>query len=73
MDKVAVLDKLNRALEMEEKMAGELIALCQAGSLPEELSPESRKWIGGALESIKKDTLRHKDTVAGIMERLKNG
>lgn len=71
MDKVAVLDKLNRALEMEEKMAGMLIELCQDSTLPDDLEPGSGRRIRDILVNIKNDTLLHKEVVMDAMKRLK--
>jgi len=68
MDKEKFLDKLKRALIMEEEMAGELIDLCHSGSLPEDLPKETQKDIEGILLSIKSDTLRHKKIVTEIIE-----
>lgn len=71
MNNEIILDKLTRALEMEEDMAGMLIDICQAESLPPELDLGLRKRIEGILASIKTDTLRHKDAVAEAIKRLK--
>jgi hypothetical protein len=68
MNKVDLLDKLNRAYAMEEEMAGMLIDLCQPASLPDDLSPETRKYVESVLSIIKTDTLRHKKIVSEIRE-----
>lgn len=71
MDKNEILDKLNRAYEMEEAMSGILIDLCQPEALSEELSEKDRKRIGQILFVIKEDTLQHKEIVLGIKNYFK--
>jgi hypothetical protein len=70
MNKVELLDKLNRAYVMEEEMAGMLIDLCQPASLPIDLPEETRKYLGRILSIIKTDTLRHKKIVSEIRGNL---
>lgn len=67
-----LLDKLTRASEMEEDMAGVLIALCNEKEMPTDIPVESRKRIAGILAAIKNDTLRHKDIVFYVMERIRS-
>ncbi|MCX5713764.1 MAG: hypothetical protein NT033_02940, partial [Candidatus Omnitrophica bacterium] len=57
MGKSELIDKLNRAYQMEGEMDSELVNLCQMESLPKELSEESRKRIHSILSSIRSDTL----------------
>ena len=70
MDKDEFIDRLNRAYEMEEGMAGELIDLCQPDALPAHIPPEVRERLRAMFLSIQADTLRHKAVVAEIMSSL---
>ncbi len=64
------LDKLDRAVLMEEEMAGVLIDLCEPGSLPADLPEKVRMRVGGILLAIKEDTLRHRKIVSQIKGNL---
>ena len=70
MDKVELLDRLNRAYIMEEQMTGLLVDLCQPIVLPDDLSQAIRKRIIGILASIKADTVRHKEIIFEIKKSL---
>jgi hypothetical protein len=69
MNKQDFLDKLKRAVFMEEEMAGQLIDLCQPESLPEDLSEKDRRRVKAILLKIKEDTLRHKMIVTQTIEK----
>ena len=70
MENAEFLDNLNRAFEMEEIMAGHLIDLCRAESLPRELSEQDRAYFNRVLTGIRKETHRHRQTVLEIINRL---
>ena len=71
IDKNEFIDRLTRAYEMEEDMAGALIDLCEPSVLPTEISNDLRERLRKILLGIKADTLRHKTIVEGILENLK--
>ncbi|HNX69048.1 MAG TPA: hypothetical protein PLL75_04805 [Candidatus Omnitrophota bacterium] len=69
-----LIDRLRRSFEMEEVMAGALIALTQEEQhIPSELPPEVRQRIIEIIASIQKDTLRHKATVGNLVRELTEG
>lgn len=65
-----LIDKLTRAYEMEEEMAGVLIEICSAQELPTDVAPALRERINRILASIKDDTLRHKQVVLAAKKRF---
>jgi len=67
-----LIDKLTRAYEMEEDMGGVLIELCGVKALPDEIPLAVQERIIRILESIKNDTLRHKQIVLDLKESLQN-
>jgi hypothetical protein len=70
MDKEYFIDKLQRAQEMEEDMAGPLIDLCQPDVLPQEIPAELRQRVRKILLSIKADTIKHKRIISGIRSKF---
>ncbi len=70
MENKEFLDKLERAYQMEEEMAGVLIDLCQTASFPDDIPLDVQKRVHGILLSIKADTLRHRDVVAEAKRRV---
>ncbi|MBF0121814.1 MAG: hypothetical protein HQL21_00220 [Candidatus Omnitrophica bacterium] len=70
MNNEVFLDRLERAYQMEEEMAGTLIDLCHPKALPEDIPVDVRKRIQTILLSIKADTLRHKDIIAEAKKRV---
>jgi hypothetical protein len=70
MNNEPLLDKLERAYQMEEQMAGILIDLCRRDEMSADIPVDVQKRILGILASIKTDTLRHKEIVAEARRRL---
>ena len=73
MNKEELLDKLRRAFEMEEVMAGTLTALIQAQALAIDIPEAQRRRIHEVLSTIHQDTLRHKQIVSGMMKSVSGG
>ena len=65
-----LLDRLKRAYEMEEVMAGSLIELAEPHVLKGDIPTELRGRALSIVTEIKNDTLRHRDTVLGIIAKL---
>lgn len=67
------IDDLKRAYEMEERMAGVLIDLCEPAMTEDDHANETVKKIRKLLLPIQKDTLRHKGIVQEMLEELSEG
>lgn len=67
------LDRLQRGLEMEEKLANSLSLLCLQSALPTDISEPARKRIFQILEILQRDTLRHEQNVRNWLTRLDQG
>lgn len=66
-------DDLKRAYEMEERMAGVLIDLCEPAMAEDSISDPDVMKIRKLLLEIQKDTLRHKEIVRNMLaERAKD-
>jgi len=66
-------DDLKRAYEMEERMAGVLIDLCEPAMVEGDSHDERIKQIRSVLLRIQKDTLRHKEMVQNMLAELTEG
>ena len=66
-------DDLKRAYEMEERMAGVLIDLCEPAMVESDSSNPKMKKIRSVLLHIQKDTLRHKEIVQNMLSDLTEG
>lgn len=73
MDKAYFIDKLTRASQMEDEMAGIIIALLETDGLPDGLPQESRDRISTALKGIREDTLRHRQAAQDMIAVLSGG
>ncbi len=62
------MDRLTRARELEEIMAGRLIELMQPELLDDTIPEKKKAEIRKILSSIEKDTDRHKNLIAGLLE-----
>jgi len=71
--KNSFFDDLKRAYEMEERMAGVLIDLCEPAMVESDSSNPKMKEIRSILLHIQKDTLRHKEIVQGMLSELTEG
>ena len=60
-------DDLKRAYEMEERMAGVLIDLCEPAMMEDNISDPGVKRIREMLLKIQRDTLRHKEIVRNML------
>lgn len=67
------LDRLQRGLEMEEKLANSLSLLCLESTQPTDLPEPTRKRIFQILEILHRDTLRHEQNVRHWLARLERG
>jgi len=67
------LDRLQRGLEMEEKLANSLSLLCLQSALPMDIPDLARKRIFQILEILQRDTLRHEQNVKYWLTRLEQG
>ena len=65
--KDSFFDDLKRAYEMEERMAGVLIDLCEPAMVESDSSDPKMKKIRSILLQIQKDTLRHKEIVQNML------
>lgn len=69
-DKEYVLDKLRRALEMEENMAAVLLDITQPEIFSRDIPAEKRDEIMKIFLTIKKDTARHKQIVLSAVKTI---
>jgi hypothetical protein len=67
------IDKLTRALEMEEEMSLTLIDLLADAGPVDGLEEHKRMDIVRQLMEIKHETNMHKDMVGDLINRLKSG
>lgn len=67
------LDRLQRGLEMEEKLANSLSLLCLESTLPADLPESTRKRISQILNILQRDTLRHEQNVRHWLARAERG
>lgn len=71
--KDSFFDDLKRAYEMEERMAGVLIDLCEPAMMEDNISDPAVKKIREMLLQMQKDTLRHKEIVHKMLsERVRD-
>ncbi|MBP7216339.1 MAG: hypothetical protein KBA46_03535 [Candidatus Omnitrophica bacterium] len=66
-DSEQILDRLRRALEMEEVMAQKIVVLCQEG-VGDAFPHPARNKAKGALAVLQKDTLRHAKIVNALIK-----
>jgi len=66
-EKDGFFDDLKRAYEMEERMAGVLIDLCEPTMMEDNASDPKIRRIREILLKIQKDTLRHKEIVGNML------
>ena len=66
-----MIDRLDRAYEMEESMVTILIGLCNPDAITTELSPGIQEKVRNILLDIRKDSIRHKKMVLEIKNGLK--
>ncbi len=71
MDKKELIDRLDRAYEMEESMVTILIGLCNLDTVVTDLSPAINEKVRNILLDIRKDSIRHKNMVLEIKNGLK--
>lgn len=71
--KEELLDKLKRAYEMEEVMAGLLADLAVPRALILKIQDRDRKKVYRLLSLIHADTLEHQKIVSGIIRDLSGG
>ncbi len=64
------IDKLRRAEQMEEEMAGRLVGLCHPETLSESISEDSRTRIKSCLDTIQQDTQRHARIVSEMISQM---
>ena len=64
------MEDLKRAYEMEERMASVLIDLCEPAMTDSDSSDESVEKIRALLLSVHRDTLKHKEMVRRLLDRL---
>ncbi len=69
MTKEEIVDKLKRAYEMEEVMAGMLFDVIRKILPISELSEDKQKRVAQMLMSIQKDTLKHEKMVFELIEQ----
>ncbi|MEI7851048.1 MAG: hypothetical protein WCH86_04385 [Kiritimatiellales bacterium] len=67
------LDRLQRGLEMEEKLANSLSRLCLESTPPADLPEPARKRIFQILEILQRDTLRHEQNIRNWLTQLDQG
>lgn len=68
-----VLNDLKRAYEMEERMAGVLIDLCEPAITDADSGDENVRKIHRILLGIQRDTLKHKEIVLDMLTKLSKG
>ena len=73
MDQKYFIDKLRRALEMEEDMNVLLIGLLSEDVMPEGLTAEDARQIREILAGIRADSNRHGRFDEELLERLTKG
>ena len=64
------IDKLRRAGQMEEEMAGQLVSLCRPETLAGSIPADSRIRIKACLDTIQQDTQRHAKIVSEIISQM---
>ncbi len=64
------IDKLRRAEQMEEEMAGQLVSLCHPEALSDSIPADSRTRIKSCLETIRLDTQRHARIVSEMISQI---
>lgn len=67
MEKTQLADKMRRAYEMEEVMAGELLDICRKESLIDKLPPAVQEKFRRAFAQVREDTERHKKIMEGLL------
>ena len=72
-EKDSFFDGLKRAYEMEERMAGVLIDLCEPIMMESDVLEPSLNKIRKLLLQIQKDTLRHKELVQKMLAERAEG
>lgn len=71
--KAELLDKLRRAYEMEEVMAGLLTDLAGPHVLTSKIQDQDRQKVHKMLSIIHTDTLGHQKAVSTMIQRLSEG
>jgi hypothetical protein len=71
--KDSFFDDLKRAYEMEERMAGVLIDLCEPAMVEGDSRDPKIKEIRRILLEIQKDTLGHKEIIQNMLSELTEG
>lgn len=71
--KDSFFDDLKRAYEMEERMAGVLIDLCEPAMVEGDSRDPKIKEIRRILLEIQKDTLGHKEIIQKMLAELTEG
>ena len=71
--KDSFFDDLKRAYEMEERMAGVLIDLCEPAMAEGDSLDPKVKRIREILLHIQKDTLRHKEIIQKLLAERAEG
>ncbi len=71
--KAELLDKLKRAYEMEEVMAGLLTDLAGPHVLTSKIPVQDRQKVHKMLAVIHADTLEHQKIVSGMIKNLSGG
>ena len=71
--KDSFFDDLKRAYEMEERMAGVLIDLCEPAMADGDNRDMKMKEIRRILLEIQKDTLGHKEIIQNMLAELAEG
>ncbi|MDD5195662.1 MAG: hypothetical protein PHQ96_08340 [Candidatus Omnitrophica bacterium] len=70
MDKEFFLDRLKRGLEMEEVMEGLLVDLTQVQLVSSDVPKDVQNKIYDTFSRIKNDTIKHKQIVAEIINKV---
>jgi hypothetical protein len=71
--KDSFFDDLKRAYEMEERMAGVLIDLCEPAMVEGDSRDPKMREIRRLLLEIQKDTLGHKEVIQKMLAELAEG
>jgi hypothetical protein len=67
------MDRLRRALNMEESLANQIVEIVNPDALPAALSPADKEKIRAGLITVRDDTRRHVREVGALIARLSKG
>ncbi|MDQ7778721.1 MAG: hypothetical protein RDV41_03295 [Planctomycetota bacterium] len=67
MKKDRLTDRIRRAYEMEEVMAGKLLDICRKESLIDKLPHAVQEKFRRAFAQVREDTERHRKTMEGLL------